>query len=77
MHNHYLHTGMRREPTSRVQLYFYPKPGIHECGVVNVLRATPRKLCFPIWGEPPKPGTYSYLGTTFLDVRCTTTPLDT
>jgi hypothetical protein len=36
----------------------------------------PKKLRFPIWGEPPKPGTYIYPGITFLDVRCTTTALD-
>jgi hypothetical protein len=47
-----------------------------ERDVNNVLRATPRKLCFPIWGALPEPGTYSFQGTTFLDVRCTTAALD-
>jgi hypothetical protein len=47
-----------------------------ECGVNNIPRATPRKLRFPIWGVPPKSGTYSCQGTTFLDVRCTTAALN-
>jgi hypothetical protein len=30
-----------------------------EQDIDNVLRATPRKLCFSIWGVPPESGTYS------------------
>ena len=90
MRNHYLHVGIRWEPTSRVQRYFYPNlastmswklrfrlsgtPPEHD--IDNVPRAMPRKLRFPIWGEPPKRSTYSYQGTTFLDVQCTTATLD-
>ena len=90
MRNHYLHAGIRREPTSRVQRYFYPNlastmswklrfrlsgtPPEHD--IDNVPRATPKKLCFLIWGEPPELGTYSCQGAMSLDVRCTTAALD-
>ena len=90
MRNHYLHTEIHQEPTSRVQRYFYPNlastmsgklrfrlsgtPPEH--GVDNVPRAMPRKLRFSIWGVPPELGTYSCLGATSLDVRCSTATLD-
>ena len=90
MRNHYLHVGIRWEPTSRVQRYFYPNLASTmswkvcfrlsgtppECVIDNVPRAMPRKLRFPIWGEPPEPGTYSCQRTTFLDVQYTTAALD-
>ena len=90
MRNHYLHIGIRWEPTSRVQRYFYPNVASTvswklrfwlsstppERDVNNVPRAMPRKLHFLIWGEPPELGTYSYQGATSLDVRCTTATLD-
>jgi hypothetical protein len=89
MRDHYLHAGIRREPTSRVQRYFYPNMAStmswklcfrlsgtpSERDVDNVPRATPRKLRLPMLGVAPEPGTYSCQGTTFLDVRCTTSSM--
>jgi hypothetical protein len=90
MRNHYLHAGIRQEPTSRVLQYIYPNSASTmswnlrfrlsgtppKCGVNNVPRATPRKLRFPIWDVPLESGTYSYQGATSLDIWCTTAALD-
>ena len=88
MRNHYLHAEIRREPTCRVQRYFYPNTTSTmswklrfrlsgtERGINNIPRATPRKLRFPICGVPPELGTYSYQGATSLDVRCSTAVLN-
>jgi hypothetical protein len=91
MRNYKLYAGIRREPTSRVQRCFHPNMALTnvmeshassyrvpplEHDIDNIPRATPKKLCFLIYGIPPKPGTYSCQGTTFLDVRHTAAPLN-
>jgi hypothetical protein len=48
-----------------------------KCGVDNLPRSTPRKLCYLILGVPLKLGTYNCQGATFPNVRCTASPLDT
>jgi hypothetical protein len=62
------------------------RPGSHtssyrvlpsERDIDNIPRATPRRLCFPMFGVPPEPDSYNCLGATFLDVQCTAAPLDT
>jgi len=60
-----------RRPGSYASDYWASPP---KRDVDNVPRARPRKPCFPIWGVPPKLGAYSYRGTEFLDVWCTTAP---
>jgi hypothetical protein len=90
MHNHYLHDEIRQEPTSWGQWYFYPNLASTmswklcfwllgtplKCSIDIIPRAMPRKLCFSIWGEPPKLGTYSCQEATSLDVWCTTAALN-